>query len=112
MFTYTVAGPEALASIVEHPEMAAHAGDHHRTGANVASFALAALRGQGVRGRAMQAPRPRLRALLGAVDDARYEAGESGDVRFRLADQTGLQQWLRVDEIPLPSSVPAAWPRP
>ncbi|MGW2769786.1 hypothetical protein [Streptomyces sp. NPDC001275] len=112
VLTYTVAGPEALASIVEHPEMAAHADDHHRTGVNVASFALAALRGEGVRGRAMQAPHPRLRALLRAVDDAPYEAGESGDVRFRLADQTGREQWLRLDEIPLPSSVPAAWPRP
>ncbi|MGK7235766.1 hypothetical protein [Streptomyces hygroscopicus] len=65
VLTYTVAGPEALASIVEHPEMAAHADDHHRTGVNVASFALAALRGEGVRGRAMQAPHPRLRALRG-----------------------------------------------
>jgi len=112
VLTYTVAGPDALASIVEHPEMAAHAGDHHRTGVNVASFALAALRGEGVRGRAMQAPHPRLRALLRAVADAPYEAGESGDVRFRLADQAGREQWLRLDEIPLPPSVPAAWPRP
>src|ERR1044072_6615827 len=42
----------------------------HRTGVNVASFALAALRDEGVRGRATQAPHPRLRALLRAVGDA------------------------------------------
>ncbi|MFF5185657.1 hypothetical protein ACFY30_18040 [Streptomyces sp. NPDC000345] len=112
VLTYTVAGPEALASVVEHPEMVAHAGRHHRTGVNVASFALAALRGEGVRGRAMQAPHPRLRALLRAVADAPYEADEAGDVRFRLDDRTGREQWLRLDEIPLPPSVPAAWPRP
>ncbi|MFF3412763.1 hypothetical protein ACFYW8_42875 [Streptomyces sp. NPDC002742] len=111
VLTYTIAGPDALASIVEHPEAAAHADGHRRTGVNVASFTLAALRGEGVRGRAMQAPHPRLRALLRAVQDAPYEADEAGDVRFRLADQTGCEQWLRLDEIPLPSTVPAAWPR-
>ncbi|MGV9420009.1 hypothetical protein ACWDO6_21230 [Streptomyces sp. NPDC003674] len=111
LLTYTVAGPGAVASIVEHPEAVAHADDHRRTGVNVASFALAALRGEGVRGRAMQAPYPRLRALLRAVGDAPYEADEAGDVRFRLPDQDGRQQWMRLDEIPLPSSVPAAWPR-
>ncbi|SDP62426.1 hypothetical protein SAMN04487981_12953 [Streptomyces sp. cf386] len=111
VLTYTIAGPDALASIVEHPEMAAHADRHHRTGVNAASFTLAALRGEGVRGRAMQAPHPRLRALLRAVGDARYEADEGGDVRFRVADQTGRELWLRMDEIPLPPTVPAAWPR-
>ncbi|OEJ28914.1 hypothetical protein AS594_35325 [Streptomyces agglomeratus] len=60
VLTYTVAGPEALASIVEHPEVVAHADSHRRTGVNVASFTLAALRGEGVRGWAMQAPYPRL----------------------------------------------------
>ncbi|MEV5880609.1 hypothetical protein AB0L75_41850 [Streptomyces sp. NPDC052101] len=111
VLTYTVAGPEALASIVEHPEAVAHADDHRRTGVNVASFTLDALRSEVVRGRAMQAPHPRLRALLRAVGDAPYEADEAGDVRFRLPDQTGREQWLRLDEIPLPPSVPAAWPR-
>ncbi|MEV5687573.1 hypothetical protein AB0L68_30970 [Streptomyces sp. NPDC052164] len=112
MLTYTVAGPEAVASIVEHPEAVAHAEGHHHTGVNVASFALIALRDEGVRGRAMQAPHPRLRALLRAVGDAPYEADEEGGgVKFRLTDQTGQEQWLRLDEIPLPASVPAAWPR-
>ncbi|MER5936597.1 hypothetical protein ABT121_04655 [Streptomyces sp. NPDC001928] len=111
VLTYTIAGPDAVASIVEHPEAAAHADGHHRTGVNVASFTLVALRGESVRGRAVQAPHPRLRALLRAVGDAPYEAGEAGDVRFRLADPTGREQWLRLDEIPLPSTAPAAWPR-
>ncbi|MCX4500889.1 hypothetical protein OOK58_59305, partial [Streptomyces sp. NBC_01728] len=53
VLTYTIAGPDAVASIVEHPEAVAHADGHHRTGVNVASFTLVALRGAGVRGRAM-----------------------------------------------------------
>jgi hypothetical protein len=110
VLTYTIAGPEVVASIVEHPEAVAHAEGHHRTGVNVASFTLAALRGQGVRGRALQAPHPRLRALLRAIGDAPYEADDAGDVRFRLPDQSGREQWLRLDEIPLPPTVPAAWP--
>lgn len=60
----------------------------------------------------MQAPYPRLRALLRAVEDARYEADEAGDVRFCMPDQSRRERWLRLDEIPLPPSVPAAWPRP
>ncbi|MFB7739935.1 hypothetical protein ACFC08_37550 [Streptomyces sp. NPDC056112] len=94
--TYTVAGPEVVASIVEHPEAVAHADGHRRTGVNVASYTLVALRGEGVRGRALQAPHPRLRALLRAVGDAPYEADEAGDVRFCLPDQTGQERWLRL----------------
>lgn len=60
-----------------------------------------------MRGRAMQAPHPRLRALLRAVGDAPFEADEAGDVRFCLPDPGGQGQWLRLDEILLPSSVPA-----
>ncbi|MFF0190819.1 hypothetical protein [Streptomyces sp. NPDC005244] len=109
--TYTVAGPEALASIVEHPEAIAHADRHRRTGVNTASLTLAALRGEDVRERALQAPHPRLHALLQAVGDAPYEADEAQDVQFRLRDQSGQEQWLRLDEIPLPLETPAAWPR-
>ncbi|MFE6131764.1 hypothetical protein ACFQ6Q_26400 [Streptomyces sp. NPDC056437] len=111
LLTYTVAGPEVVASIVEHPEAVAHVDGHRRTGVNVASLALVAMRGEGVRGRAMQAPHPRLRALLRAVGDAAYESDEAGDVRFCLPDQHGRERWLRLDEVPLPPSVPAAWPR-
>ncbi|OAR25055.1 hypothetical protein A8W25_28745 [Streptomyces sp. ERV7] len=109
--TYTVAGPEALASIVEHPEAIAHADGHRRTGVNTASLTLAALRAEGVRDRAMQAPHPRLHTLLQAVGDAPYESDEAQDVRFHLPDQSGQEQWLRLDEIPLPPSTPATWPR-
>ncbi|QCD60291.1 hypothetical protein [Streptomyces hawaiiensis] len=111
VLTYTVAGPEALASILDHPEVAAHAAGHQRTGLNVASLALAALRDEDVRGRAMQAPYPRLRALLRAVGDAPYESDEAGDIRFRLPDEDGQNRWLRLNEIPLPATTPAAWPR-
>ncbi|MEV7952117.1 hypothetical protein AB0O74_34775 [Streptomyces rubiginosohelvolus] len=112
LLTYTVAGPQALASIVEHPEAVAHADGHRRTGVNVVSFALVALRGEGVRGRALQAPYPRLRTLLRAVGDAPYAADEAGDVRFCLPDEAGRERWLHLDEIPLPPTTPAAWPRP
>ncbi|MER6784223.1 hypothetical protein ABT330_06170 [Streptomyces sp. NPDC000658] len=119
VLTYTVAGPEALASIVEHPQAVAHADGHRRTGVNVASCTLAALRGERVRDRAMEPPHPRLRALLRAVGDAPYETDEAGDVTFLLADQKGQERWLRLrlrlrlrlDEIPLPPTVPASWPR-
>ncbi|MDH2393982.1 hypothetical protein QCN29_35585 [Streptomyces sp. HNM0663] len=106
VLTYTVAGPQALASITEHPEVAAHTDAHRRTGVNTASFTLVALRGEDVRGRAMQAPYPRLRALLRAVGDAPYEADEAGDVRFCLPDHDGAERWLRLDEIPLPPTTP------
>ncbi|MGY4969551.1 hypothetical protein ACWGCC_10015 [Streptomyces nigrescens] len=100
-----------MTSIVEHPEAVAHADGHRRTGLNVASLTLVALRSEEVRDRAMQAPYPRLRALLRAVGDAPYETDEVGDVRFLLPDQNGQEQWRRLDEIPLPPSVPAPWPR-
>lgn len=109
--TYTVAGPEAPASIVEHPEAIAHTDRHRRTGVNTASLTLAALREEGVRDRALQAPHPRLHALLEAVGDTPYEADEAQDLRFRLPDQRGQEQWLRLDEIPLPPDSPAGWPR-
>ncbi|WP_369188930.1 hypothetical protein [Streptomyces sp. R08] len=111
VLTYTVAGPEALASILDHPEVVAHADGHRRTGVNVASLALAALRGEGVHERAVQAPYPRLRALLRAVGDTAYEPDEGRDIRFRLPDTDGHERWLRLDEIPLPPATPAAWPR-
>ncbi|RAJ76943.1 hypothetical protein K377_06112 [Streptomyces sp. PsTaAH-137] len=110
VLTYTVAGPEALASIVEHPEAIAHADGHRRTGVNTASLTLAALRAEGVRERAMQAPHQRLRALLQAVGGAPYESDEAQDVRFHLPDESGQEQWLRLDEIPLPPGTPASLP--
>ncbi|GAA5216075.1 hypothetical protein GCM10023323_67670 [Streptomyces thinghirensis] len=88
VLTYTVAGPEALASIVEHPEAIAHADGHRRTGVNTASLTLAALRAEGVRDRAIQAPHPRLHALLQAVGDAPYESDQAQDVRFRYRIRT------------------------
>ncbi|MEY2245992.1 hypothetical protein AB8A21_24200 [Streptomyces sp. BF23-18] len=111
VLAYTVAGPQALSSIVEHPEAIAHADGHRRTGVNTAALTLAALRAKGVRDRAMQAPHPRLHALLQAIGDAPYESDEAQDVRFCLSDQSDQEQWLRLDEIPLPPETPAAWPR-
>ncbi|MFC9916540.1 hypothetical protein [Streptomyces sp. NPDC059862] len=109
--TYTVAGPKALDSILDHPEVRAHVAGHRRTGVNVASLTLDALRSAGVRERAMQTPYPRLHALLQAVGDAPHEADENGDVRFLLPDDEGRERWLRLDELPLSPTTPAAWPR-
>ncbi|OIK23265.1 hypothetical protein [Streptomyces malaysiense] len=78
---------------------------------NTASLTLAALRAESVRDRAMRAPHPRLHALLQAVGDAPYESDEAQDVRFRLLDQSGQEQWSRLDEISLPPNTQAAWPR-
>ncbi|MER5509322.1 hypothetical protein ABT052_28895 [Streptomyces sp. NPDC002766] len=111
VLTYTIAGPEALASILEHPEVTAHADDHRHSGMKLASLTLDALRSEDVRGRAMQTPYPRLRALLRTVGDAPYEADEAQDIRFRVPDEDGRERWLRLDEIPLPPTTPAAWPR-
>lgn len=111
VLTYTVAGPEAMASILEHPEVAAHADGHRRSEMKLASLTLDALHGEDVRGRAMQTPYPRLRALLRTVGDAPYEADEAQDIRFRLPDEDGRERWLRLDEIPLPPTTPVAWPR-
>jgi hypothetical protein len=96
---------------VEHPEAIAHAEGHRRTRVNTASLMPDAQRVEGVRGRAMQALHPRLHALLQAVGDAPYESDEAHDVRFHLPDQSGQEEWLRLDEISLPPSTPAAWPR-
>ncbi len=54
---------------------------------------------------------PRLRAFLRAADDAPYRADEARDIRFWLPDGSGRERWLRLDEIPLPHTVLAAWPR-
>ncbi|MEU1536310.1 hypothetical protein [Streptomyces fagopyri] len=89
--TYTAAGPEAVASILEHPEAITHTDGHRRTGMNTASLTLAALRAEGVRERAMPAPHPRLHALLEAVGEAPYAADEAQDMRFRLPDQSGQE---------------------
>ncbi|MFF0143307.1 hypothetical protein ACFYRN_43785 [Streptomyces sp. NPDC005227] len=59
----------------------------------------------------MQAPHPRLHALIEAAGEAPYETDDAQDVRFQLPDQSGQDQWLRLDEIPLPPGTPASWPR-
>jgi hypothetical protein len=45
------------------------------------------------------------------VRGASYTADEAGYVRFCLPDQNGQERWLRLDEIPLAPTAPAAWPR-
>ena len=43
--------------------------------------------------------------MLRAVGDAPYEADEARDLRFRLTDQSGREQKLRLEEIPLPARI-------
>ncbi|MET9648428.1 hypothetical protein [Streptomyces syringium] len=110
VLTYTVAGPEALASIVEHPEAVAHADGHRRTGVNVASFTLAALRGEGVRGRAMQAPIRDCEPCCERWVMSRMRQTRPGTCASACRI-TAKERWLRLDEIPLPPTAPASWPR-
>ncbi|MFJ3310140.1 hypothetical protein ACIPSA_45545 [Streptomyces sp. NPDC086549] len=62
-------------------------------------------------GRARQAPYPRLRALLRTVGDAPQEVDGDRNLRFVVPGPNGPQR-LRLDEIPLPATTPAPYPRP
>jgi hypothetical protein len=107
---YTVAAEE-YSSIVDDQQWVTDLADqHYRTGVNLASLVLLAQRDESVIGRALQAPYPRLRALLRAIGDAPEETDDVGDVRFQLAVD-GETKSLRLDEIPLPPTTPAPYPR-
>jgi hypothetical protein len=58
-----------------------------RAGANLAANTLAMLQIEGIRDTAMQAPYPRLRRLLAALNGMEAVAGGTG---FRFADPVGL----------------------
>lgn len=111
VLTYTLAGDRANEVMLQQPYVAAHADRYRRTGINVASLMLVALRIPDVIGRAMQTPYPRLRALLRAVGDAPYDVDAAGDVRFVVPNGDGDPHLLRLDEIALPPSAPGAHPR-
>ena len=110
LMAYTVSGADTAELIDRQPWVAAHASQHHRAGVNLASLALNTLRAREVIGRARQAPYPRLRAILRALGDAPGEADADRDVRFTLPGPDGEQR-LRLDEIPLPPTTPAPYPR-
>ncbi|WP_327668120.1 MULTISPECIES: hypothetical protein [unclassified Streptomyces] len=112
LLRYTVLD-EPLASLLrdDQPYVSRHVAEHRRAGINLASLMLLALRAPYAIGRARQAPYPRLRALLHVVADADHQVDAARDFRFLLPDATGQERWLRLDQIPLPPTTPAAFPR-
>lgn len=111
LLRYTVASDKAMAELLAQQWVGEYTEAFRRTGVNTASLVVAMLRAPLVVGRARQAPHPRLRALLHAVGDAAYEPDAARDVRFEIRGEDGSTSWLRLDEIPLPATVPAAHPR-
>ncbi|MDQ0945988.1 hypothetical protein [Streptomyces sp. V1I1] len=111
MMLYTLSHLSVADVIDGQPWIIQNAHRHYRAGVNLASLMLQALRIPEVIGRARQAPYPRPRALLRAVGDAPQEVDDDRDLRFLLPTSDG-QQHLRLDEIPLPATTPAAYPRP
>ncbi|MGI5192105.1 hypothetical protein ACQEVY_00300 [Streptomyces sp. CA-288835] len=102
----------SVADVIDgKPWITENAHRHYRAGVNLASLTLQALRMPEVIGRARQSPHPRLRALLRAVGDAPQEVDDERNVRFALHGPHGPQP-LRLDEIPLPATTPAPYPRP
>lgn len=104
MLLYTTV-PADFADVVDVPWVRDRAEQDRRSGINLASTALDALREPRVRARAVAAPYPRLRALLRAVGDADSITDEDGDVQFTVLGPNGAQR-LRLDEIPLPPNTP------
>ncbi|MCX4404394.1 hypothetical protein OG840_22545 [Streptomyces sp. NBC_01764] len=101
-----------MADVIDgQPWIIQNAHRHYRAGVNLASLLFQALRMPEVIGRARQAPYPRLRALLRAVGDAPQEVDDERNLRFTLQGPDGPQR-LRLDEIPLPATTPAPYPRP
>lgn len=83
MLLYTVASQEATRVITDNPWMAQNADDHRRAGANLASYALDALRRPSVVSIATAAPFPQVTGLLAAIDDAPSETDDTGNWYFQ-----------------------------
>ncbi|MGW4981251.1 hypothetical protein [Streptomyces mirabilis] len=108
---YTLSHLSVTDVIDGQPWIIQNAHRHYRAGVNLASLLLQALRMPEVIGRARQTPHPRLRALLRAVGEAPQQVDDNRDLRFVLPGPNGPQS-LRLDEIPLPPTTPAPYPRP
>jgi hypothetical protein len=106
MLLYTVASREATRIITDSPWMVQNTDDHRRTGINLASYALDALRRPSVISIARAAPFPRVTGLLAAIGDAPSETDAAGNWYFTLPDPAGGQHRLRLDEISLPGERP------
>lgn len=105
LLLYTVADDEYSDQLNAYAHAHPHPGGHHRTGVNLASIALMALRNPGVIDRARKAPYPRLQALLDAVGDAE-EVTIERDFYFLLPGPDGRPAPTAIDQIPLEIPVP------
>jgi hypothetical protein len=110
VMTYRLSHLSTRDVIDGQPWILQNAHRHYRTGVNLASLVLEPLRMPEVIGRARQAPYPRLRALLRAIGDAPQEIDDNRDIRFVLPGPA-TPHGMRLDEIPLPATTPAPFPR-
>jgi hypothetical protein len=108
MLLYTIAEQDAAAAAHSSPFFARYASEHRRTGTNLASYALEALRAPSAIQRARTAPYPRLVALLDAIGDSPSSTDDDGNWFFDLPDPGGGTQALSLDDIPLPRGAPPA----
>lgn len=92
--------------LTDAPLMAANAEAHRRSGINLATLALSALRADDVVDRIRQAPFPGIHALLDAVGDAPIEPDDAGDMRITLTDDTGATTHVRLDDLTPPPVTP------
>lgn len=108
LLVYTVAAKQYATVIEDEPRIRDAQPEYRRTGVNLASHVLAALRHPDVIERARMVPNPRLQALLDVlgdtIDDA--DATDSPDWFHMIPDEHGVPQRLRLDEIPLPEGTP------
>ncbi|MFJ9447896.1 hypothetical protein ACIRRH_39625 [Kitasatospora sp. NPDC101235] len=100
---YTTPAAEDAPPLADHPGMAQYAEQHRQAGVNLATLTLQALRAPWAVERALQAPCPRLKALLTAIGDTPYEPDPQKNLVFQFPDGP-----LGLDEVPLPADVPAA----
>lgn len=111
LIEYVPVHAEHLSVLTEAPLMAANAEAHRRSGINLATLALSALRADDVVDRIRQAPFPGIHALLDAVGNAPIEPDGAGDMRIALTDDTGATVNMRLDDLTSPPATPARPPR-
>ena len=99
LIEYVPVDAEHRGVLVDAPLLVANAEKYPRSGINLATLALAALRTEDVIDRVRQAPFPGIHALLDAVGDAPIEPDQVGDMRIALTDAAGTTVNVRLDEL-------------
>ena len=110
MLLYTIAGEDAAAAAHSSPFFTRYAPEHRRTGINLASYAIEALRTPSAIQRARTAPYPRLAALLDAIGDSPSSTDSDGNWFFDLPAPGGGTQSLSLENTPVPRGTPPALP--